>query len=827
MLKFRAYMPRTFAVVLSRWAVVVAVTAVWTAAANENETAGDAMRLLHAQCMSCHNPKEHKGGLDMSTREHLLAGAKSGAVLNTNNAAESTILKVLAADADPHMPPKKQLTTKQIELLSAWVGQGAHFDTEALAKAAAPREVKLAELPKSYQPNLAIALTADGKQLAFARGNQIFVHDLSSTNLALLSSAQAQIDAVRSLAWSADGKTLVSGGYKEVRFWDTQTLKSKGQMTNGLFGRVTSVRFTRHGGGLIVADSAPSEGGYVRVFRIQEVDGQVKGTALHDWRAHDDLIYDMALSADSGFLATAGGDKMVRLWELVSQSEAGRIEAHSDGVLGLALNTNATQVLTVSSDKELKLWDVDTGLSAVTIGPRSYGFSAVAWAADGKTAVATSDKGHIVRFRNFKIHTGAQSSETAEERVLKDTGVPLHCVSVSEDANRIAAGGEDGKVYLLDREGKTLKTFEPDGQTIAQTNAPSFVRDVLPLMAKAGCMAGACHAKAEGQNGFKLSVFSFDPKGDHAEIVKEARGRRVFPAAPEESLLLLKPTGALEHGGGQRIEVGSETYNTIVAWIRGGMAYQQPNEPTLARVAVEPSNRTYTKSATQPLKLTAHYSDGSTRDVTHLADFVSSDKEIAKVSEDGVITVGTIEGEGVVVARYMGFVDASHVTIPASRKLPVEKYTTLPANNFIDRLAYARFQELGLYPSELCTDAEFIRRSSLDAIGMLPTTEQVRHFLAESDPGKRKRWIEYLLEHPAYADTWANKWTDLIRPNPDRVGVKSIYYLDQWVREAFRKNMPYDEFVREILLAEGSNHQEGPATIYRDRREPQDRTTLV
>jgi hypothetical protein len=433
----------------------------------------------------------------------------------------------------------------------------------------------------------------------------------------------------------------------------------------------------------------------------------------------------------------------------------------------------------------------------------------------------------VIRFKNFKLHTGAQSSETAEERVLHDVEEPFHAVSVSDDASKIAAASDDGKVYLLDGDGKLLKLFAAEETLVAETNAPSFLRDVLPMMAKAGCMAGACHAKAEGQNGFKLSVFSFDPKADYHEIVKDARGRRIFTAAPDESLLLLKPTAAIEHGGGQRIEPGSEIYKTMVAWIRGGMAYQHANEPVLARVSVEPSNRTYTKGATQQLKLTAHYSDGSTRDVTHLAEFVSSDKEIAKATDEGLVTIGDVEGEAVVVARYMGFVDPSRITIPASRKLPAEKYAALPANNFIDRIAYGRFKELGLYPSELCTDAEFIRRSTLDAIGMLPTPEQVREFLADTDSGKRKRWVEYLLDHPAYADTWANKWTDLLRPNPDRVGVKSIYFLDQWVRDSFRKNKPYDQFVRDILLAEGSNHQEGPGTVYRDRREPQERTTLV
>jgi WD40 repeat protein len=783
-----------------------------------------AMKLLHGQCMSCHNPEDHKGGLDFTTREKLMTGA----AIDTGKPAESLLLKVLVADADPHMPPKKQLSTNQIAVLAEWVAAGAPWDEAALATASAPRVVKLSEPPKSYRPSLAVALSPDAKRLGFTRGAELVVHDLAATNMPAVGTVKAHQDVVRALGWSADGKTIATGGYREVRFWDAATLKEAGAIGSGFEGRITAVRFSKHGGALIVADSKPGESGQVRILRLSIADGKVNaGGEIASWRAHEDVVHEMALSGDGGFLATAGGDKMVRLWEMISQKEVGRIEAHADAVLGLALNTNATQVLTVSSDKQMKLWDVETGLSAVTIGPRAYGFTAAAWSEDGKTAVATSDKGHVIRFSNFKLHTGAQSSETAEERVLRQTGEVLHTVSVSEDGSRVAAGGDDGKVYLLDRDGKELKVFAVEESVSPDGKSPSFVRDVLPMMAKAGCMAGACHAKAEGQNGFKLSVFSFDPKADFEEITKEAHGRRIFAAAPEESLLLLKPTGAIEHGGGQRIEPGSETYNTLVAWIRGGMAYEHPNEARLARVSVEPGNRTYAKGETQLLKVTAHYSDNSTRDVTHLADFVSSDKEIARVSDDGVITVGTVEGEGVVVARFMGYVDASRVTIPSSRKLPAERYAALPANNFIDRIAYERFKELGLYPSELCTDEEFIRRSSLDAIGMLPTSEQVRSFLADKDAGKRRRWVEYLLDHPAYADTWANKWTDLLRPNPDRVGVKSIYYLDQWVRDAFRKNKPYDQFVREILLAEGSNHQEGPATIYRDRREPQDRTTLV
>ena len=354
----------------------------------------------------------------------------------------------------------------------------------------------------------------------------------------------------------------------------------------------------------------------------------------------------------------------------------------------------------------------------------------------------------------------------------------------------------------------------------------SFVQDVLPVLSKAGCNAGACHAKPEGQNGFKLSVFSYDPKSDYFEIVKEGRGRRVFPAAPAQSLLLLKSTLAMPHEGGQRIIPASPAYQLVVRWIQEGMAFQRTNEPTLQSIEVYPKERRYRHAQTQRLMVKAHYSDKSVRDVTHLAVFDASDKEIAKVTEQGVVTAGELTGEAVVVARFMGLVDASRVTVPAVKVLPDSLYAQLPVNNFVDRLAYDQFRKLGLKPSELCSDAEFLRRSTLDTIGLLPKPEEAREFLADTRPDKRVRWIDRLLKHPAYADYWANKWADLLRPNPDRVGVKSVYVLDQWLRESFASNKAYDQFAREVILAQGTNHKDGPAVVYRDRREPADLTTM-
>ena len=364
-------------------------------------------------------------------------------------------------------------------------------------------------------------------------------------------------------------------------------------------------------------------------------------------------------------------------------------------------------------------------------------------------------------------------------------------------------------------------------QAQAEERPLSFVGDVLPHMTKAGCASGTCHAKPEGQNNFRLSVFAYDPQHDYDEIVKDGRGRRVFPAAPEESLFIKKATGAVPHEGGTRIEPGSQAHKILVGWISQGMLFERPGEAKLTSVAVSPRAETYAKGAKRQLQVMAAFSDGSKRDVTALSHFTSNDKEMAAVDERGLVTTGTLSGEGVVVASYMGLVDVARITVPADRKLPESLYASLPVSNEIDRLVYARLKKLGIAPSGGCSDEEFLRRASLDAIGVLPSAEQARRFIADRDPNKRAQLVDALLEHPNYADHWAVRWGDLIRPNPSRVGVKPVYLLDQWLREAFRQNMPYDKMVRALLTAQGSTHEHGPVAIFRDKREPADTGAFV
>lgn len=355
----------------------------------------------------------------------------------------------------------------------------------------------------------------------------------------------------------------------------------------------------------------------------------------------------------------------------------------------------------------------------------------------------------------------------------------------------------------------------------------TFERDVLPILARAGCNAGACHGKARGQGGFALSLLGYDPDADHAAITREGRGRRLFPASPENSLLLRKAAAQTAHGGGRRLEPGGHAYDLLLRWISDGTPRTPADAPALQRISVEPNERTLSFRGRQQLIVTAHYSDSSSEDVTHLATFQSSESVLASVNADGLISAGPLPGEAAIMARFVDKFAVCNVLIPLPGKVDESLYARLPRKNFIDDHVWAKLKQLGVTPSDPAPDHTFLRRAHLDLIGRLPTPEEVRDFLADTRSDKRERLIDALLKRPEYGDFWANKWADLLRPNPYRVGMKAVFELDAWLRESFRKNKPYDRFVREVITAKGSTFRKGPATVYRDRRQPDELTTMI
>lgn len=362
-----------------------------------------------------------------------------------------------------------------------------------------------------------------------------------------------------------------------------------------------------------------------------------------------------------------------------------------------------------------------------------------------------------------------------------------------------------------------------------------FERDVQPILTRFGCNSGPCHGKARGQNGFQLSLLGFDSNFDYDSLTKEARGRRIFLPEAERSLFLEKPAGIVPHGGGKRFEKGSPEYDLIREWIVRGAPRSIPGTPKLLKVTVDPVDRILSLSRpgdaaakdTAALRVTAHYSDGTTRDVTSLAQFQSNEAAIASVNDAGVVTAGVVVGEAAIMARYQGLIAVSTIAVPLPGKVEPEVYAKLPRHNYIDDLTWAKLERMGLTPSAPAGDHTFLRRAHLDLIGRIPSPEETRAFLGDAAPDKRTKLVDQLLERPEFADYWANKWADLLRPNAYHVGIKATLNYDAWIRDAFRRNMPFDQFTREMIAAKGSTWRKGAVTMFRDRRQPDELTTIV
>lgn len=340
----------------------------------------------------------------------------------------------------------------------------------------------------------------------------------------------------------------------------------------------------------------------------------------------------------------------------------------------------------------------------------------------------------------------------------------------------------------------------------------NFVNEIVPLFTKLGCNAGSCHGKAEGQNGFKLSLLGFYPDEDYEYLVHEDRGRRIFPADPEYSLLLLKPANLLPHGGGQRLTPGTYEWQLIARWIAQGMPYGSAEDPVIERIEVVPAVRSMNRGQRQQLAVVAYYSDGSRRDVTRLAKFESNDSEMATVTATGCVTTGQLPGEVAIMVRFQGQVTVFRAVIP----LGVALQEVPPERTLVDRHVFAKLRQLGIPPSPLCDDSTFIRRVTLDITGRLPTAAETQAFLQDTDPAKRDKLIDRLLETPEYADYFANKWAHVLRvKRNDDNDRPYTYRFRAWIRRAFLDNMPYDQFVRHILAAAGTVESHPPVAWYR------------
>ncbi len=344
--------------------------------------------------------------------------------------------------------------------------------------------------------------------------------------------------------------------------------------------------------------------------------------------------------------------------------------------------------------------------------------------------------------------------------------------------------------------------------------ALSFANDVMPVLTRFGCNSGGCHGKLTGQNGFKLSLRGYAPESDFESLARESQSRRINAVTPSESLLIQKATGALPHGGGKRFAAGSRAEKVLLDWVVGGAPGPKATDPLVVALEVEPPAATLKLGESLPIKVIAVSSDGQKRDVTWITQFASNNRGILEISDDGEVR-SLRNGEAVVTASFQGQVGVATLTIPHETETQPEWYTA--SHNSVDSHVYSQLSALRIEPSPLCDDSTFLRRASLHAIGTLPSSAEVRAYLADTSPDKRSKMIDSLLSRPEFIDYWALQLGDLLQNRKERDhdvrGSKGVRSMHHWLREQLIAKRSWREIASDVILAEGSNTQ-NPAVGY-------------
>ena len=351
--------------------------------------------------------------------------------------------------------------------------------------------------------------------------------------------------------------------------------------------------------------------------------------------------------------------------------------------------------------------------------------------------------------------------------------------------------------------------------------AVSFRNHIQPILAKTGCSSGACHGAAAGQGGFKLSLRGYDTEGDYLTLTRGAFGRRINTTDPARSLFLMKTTAAVPHKGGERFKVHSPEWQTIVDWVAAGAPGPKADDVRLDRIEVAPPTARLKEGQMQQFAVKAHFSDGHTEDVTRYAKYTATNQTVANVDDFGKVTV-VGHGESAVTAWFLQKITFATVEVPFENSVAPEVFTGATRRNWIDDFVLEKLSELNIPPSPRCTDEEFLRRAFLDTIGVLPTAQEVRAFLADASKGKRDRVIEALLMRPEFIDYWAYKWSDLLLVTKRKLPLPAVWSYYKWIRDQVATNTPWDEFARRLLLARGSTLENGAANYFVMTPDPRD-----
>jgi WD40 repeat protein/mono/diheme cytochrome c family protein len=926
--------------------------------------------LFQAHCQGCHQPAKASGSYVMTAFDRLLVGGESkAAAVVAGKPGESHLIELITPqNGKAEMPQgKAPLSAGEIELITTWITQGAVDDTPPNARQRYDKDH-----PPVYNrlPVIsALDFSADGSLLAVAGFHEVLLWKADGSELvARLIGLAERIESIR---FSPDGQKLaVTGGLParmgEVQVWDV-TKKSLLLSVPVTYDTVYGASWSPDGTKVAFACTDKS---------VRAIDAKT-GEQVLFMGSHDDWALDTTFSNDGSHLVSVGRDRTTKLTEVATQRFIDNVTSITPGALkgGIAavmLLPKHDQVLVGGSDGEPKLYrlfrqsarQIGDDANLVRAFPAMKGrVYDVAISRDGRRLAAGSSfdgAGEIDIYSyvaeaklpdNIKAISDKPSAQRKPEEIvaldkyeaerfqfaakIDLSNGAIYAVALTPDGQRLAAGGADGVIRLIDPEkGAITKEFAPapvseqtsagqgvltaltppihetvetetpppgarlvglevspekvrltqsfeytqilvtarlesgdridvtrqiqaqvpanlvdlsptgvvwpkaDGQGTIQLSLAGqslslpvevtgvavgshsdFIQDVNPVMSKLGCNAGTCHGAAQGKNGFKLSLRGYDPILDVRGLTDDHASRHVNLASADDSMMLLKPTGAAPHVGGQLFKPGEAYYQILRAWIADG-ARLDLTVPRVTKIEVLPTNPIVQRiGSKQQVRVIATYADGRSRDVTREAFVDSGNPEVATANRTGLMAA-VRRGEAPLLARYEGSYAATTLTVMGDRSEFV--WEQPPANNRIDELTAAKWKRLKIKPSELCNDAEFLRRVHLDLTGLPPSADDVRKFLADERESRVKRdeVIDRLVGSPEYIDYWTNKWADLLQVNRKFLGTEASVAFRKWIRDEVEKNTPYDQLARKILTASGSNKENPPASYYKILRDP-------
>ena len=418
--------------------------------------------------------------------------------------------------------------------------------------------------------------------------------------------------------------------------------------------------------------------------------------------------------------------------------------------------------------------------------------------------------------------TSLNDRQSLVAQVVYSNGVTVDVtdqIQINVDAPDVLK--QNGRTFSPNSDGETsvkvsMESFNfnvPVKITNAGVAAPiSFTNDVMPVFSKSGCNSGSCHGAARGKDGFRLSLYGFDPKGDYHRLTREQPGRRVNLSVPDDCLLINKATGAVPHSGGELFKPGSEHYNTLMNWLESGAAIDKGPVPEVVGLELYPPSAVLNgPDSKQKLTVRAKYADGTDRDVTSLAYFSTNNDNSATVTQDGIVSAKN-RGEALVMCRFSTHtVGADFIVLPKDVEFQWQDVTE---NNYIDTRINEKLRNLRIQPSEICSDAEFIRRASIDICGIVPTADQVAQFVADDSEDKRAKYVDEMLTRKEFVEIWVMKWSELLQVrSTQQVSYKATLLYYDWLKQKIAGNVPVNQMVEELLGAQGGTFAV-PATNY-------------